>query len=101
MTFVLIFIKSYTNMISRYFFGKVSQHYTFNEKGGDYMNVNLLRSKMVAYGDKVVDLAKELGITRNALYCKLSQIYEFKQSEISIIKKRYKLTNEEVIEIFL
>lgn len=64
------------------------------------MDVNLLKSKMVLHGDGLIDLANALGITRNAMYCKMTQKYEFKQSEIAIITKRYNLTNDEIKQIF-
>lgn len=64
------------------------------------MDVNLLKSKMALKGDTLNELANALNITRNALYCKMSQIYEFKQGEISIIADRYELTNDEIRKIF-
>lgn len=64
------------------------------------MNVNLLRSKMVIHEDNFTKLARALEISRDALYCKMAQKRDFKQSEIAIIVERYNLTNDEIKQIF-
>ena len=63
---------------------------------------NLLESKMKLYGDTQADLAAAIGISLASFNEKLngSNGKQFKQNEILVIKKRYKLTAEEVDEIF-
>lgn len=64
------------------------------------MDINLLRSKMALKGDTQADLADVLDITPQALSSKMTQSYDFKQSEINIIAKRYDLTGDEIKQIF-
>lgn len=66
------------------------------------MNGNLLKSKMVLYGDTQDDLANALDISRQNLNIKLNATNgaEFSQSEIAKIKTRYSLTAQEVDEMF-
>lgn len=64
------------------------------------MDINLLRSKMALKGDSQNDLAAALGITPTALSSKMTQTYDFKQSEINAIAKRYDLTGDEIKQIF-
>lgn len=65
------------------------------------MNKNLLRSIMVLNDDTNETLAESLGISKTSLSNKINETgTEFKQSEISIIKKRYALTDEQVNAIF-
>ncbi len=64
------------------------------------MNKNLLESKMKLFNDSNVTLAKFLGITPQALSSKTNERTDFKQCEIVKIKERYKLTPEEVNNIF-
>lgn len=64
------------------------------------MDINLLRSKMALKGDTQNDLAAALGITPTALSSKMTQSYDFKQSEINTIAKRYDLTGDEIKQIF-
>ena len=64
------------------------------------MDINLLRSKMALHGDTQSTLAEALNIAPQTLCIKLSQEYDFKQSEISIIAKRYNLTSDEIKQIF-
>ena len=67
------------------------------------MNVKLLKSKMVLYGDEdfVKDLADLLGITRQTASAKLNGITPFTQPEISTIAKHYQMTGDELQEIFV
>ena len=65
------------------------------------MNSKLLRSVMVLHGDTNADLACCLGITEQSVSNKINESgTEFKQGEIAKIKARYRLTPEQVDEIF-
>lgn len=65
------------------------------------MNKNKLKAKMLLYGDTGNDLAEYLSISRTTLSCKMNNNgAEFNQGEILKIKKRYKLTGDEIDEIF-
>lgn len=66
------------------------------------INKNLLKSKMVLFGDTNETLADVIGITHNRLSAKINEWNgaEFTQSEIKGIKERYNLTNDEVDKIF-
>ena len=66
------------------------------------MNKNLLSSKMKLFNDTQETLANAIGISLSRLNAKINETggAEFTQSEIQIIKQRYSLTNDEVIEIF-
>ena len=65
------------------------------------MNKELLRSIMVLHGDTNKTLADYLGITEQSLCNKINENgTEFKQREIRLIRKRYKLTSEQVDLIF-
>jgi len=65
------------------------------------MNKKLFRSKMVLFGDTNKSLAEYLGISEKSVNDKINENNtEFRQSEIAAIKKRYSLTDEQVINIF-
>ena len=65
------------------------------------MNSALLRSVMTLHGDTIKDLAKYLGKTEQIVSKKINENgTEFKQGEISKIKKRYGLTSEQIDLIF-
>lgn len=65
------------------------------------MNRQLLKAKMREHGDKGCDLADALGIVRQTLSCKITgNRGDFTLGEVIAIKKRYGLTNDEVIDIF-
>lgn len=67
------------------------------------VNLNLLNSKMALYGDTNETLSKALDLSQQRLSAKRNSTNgaEFTQSEIQIIKERYNLTDQEVVEIFL
>lgn len=67
------------------------------------VNLNLLNSKMALHGDNNETLAKALNLSQQRLSAKRNSTNgaEFTQSEIQIIKERYNLTDQEVVEIFL
>jgi len=66
------------------------------------MNTNMIKSKMKLFGDTNANLANEIGISAPRLSAKINGANgaEFTQSEIDKIKNRYKLTPDEVNEIF-
>lgn len=65
------------------------------------MNKSMLRSVMTLHGDNYRSLAGALGLTPQTLCAKVNENgTEFRQSEIAKIKRRYKLTAEEVDAIF-
>ena len=63
-------------------------------------NTNFLKAKMVLHGDTIQSLAEAIGINRQNLSLKINGKRDFKQSEIAMIRFRYKLTTEEVNAIF-
>ena len=60
----------------------------------------LLRSKMAYYGDNLQTLSDAMGIGYRTLSRKVSGQADFNQSEMSVIKTRYNLTDEEYAQIF-
>lgn len=65
------------------------------------MNKTLFRSIMVLNNDTNKSLAECLGISEKSVSDKINEKgTEFKQSEISIIKKRYSLSDEQTSSIF-
>ena len=63
--------------------------------------ISMFRSKMNLYGDNTLDsLADYLGIARQTLSRKLNGEADFTQTEMSMIKIRYNLTDEEFTQIF-
>lgn len=64
------------------------------------MNSQLLKSKMVEFGDTQADLAAAIGISASNLNDKINGKVSFRQSDIAAIRRRYHLTAEEVDLIF-
>lgn len=66
------------------------------------MNAKLLRSKMVLFDDTNNSLAEALGISAQRLSEKINERNgaQFTQGEIEIIRNRYSLNSQEVIDIF-
>lgn len=64
------------------------------------MNNRMLKSEMVLYGDTIETLATCLGIVRQTLSRKMSGEYDFTQTEMSLIKERYNLSDEKFVKIF-
>ncbi|MCQ2059753.1 MAG: hypothetical protein MJY71_08015 [Bacteroidaceae bacterium] len=60
----------------------------------------LLRSKMGYFGDNLISLGDALGIRYTTLSRKVRGQADFTQSEMSIIKTRYNLSDEEFAQIF-
>lgn len=65
------------------------------------MNSKLLRSIMVLNGDTNATLAEHIGITERSFSSKINENgTEFKQNEITAIRNRYNLSDEQVCSIF-
>lgn len=65
------------------------------------MDKALLESKMALHGDTRRSLAEYLGISERSLISKINETgTEFRQGEIAAIKKRYSLSEDEVVNIF-
>ena len=66
-------------------------------------NVNLLKSAMAKQGETnfVACLVKLLGVSRSTASKKLNGKADFTQSEISKIAEHYKLTAENIKQIFV
>lgn len=60
-----------------------------------------LREVLEAYGHTQNDLAELLGITYQSVSIKINGKKDFNQSEIKKIAKMYKLTAEQVYDIFI
>lgn len=70
------------------------------EGGEKTLNKNLLKGKIFEKGKTIVQLQKEIGISKTALYRKMNNISYFTSKEIKIIIKILDLTVEEMNEIF-
>ena len=66
------------------------------------MNSNLLKSYIVRFDGKQERLAEAMGISLSRLNAKINRTggADFSQSEIAFIRKRYKLSNRDVCDIF-
>lgn len=66
------------------------------------MNKKMLESKMKLFGDTNATLAQAIGISPQSLSAKKNETNgkEFNQGEIVKIKERYKLSSEEIDNIF-
>ena len=65
------------------------------------VNTNAFRAAMVYNGDTQATTAEYLGISRVALSEKLNQKYDFRLPEIKMLCERWKLTADQVFEIFI
>lgn len=63
-------------------------------------NTRLLKAKMILNGDTIQTLAECLGINRQNASIKVNGKRDFKQKEIAVIVRRYKLTYAELEAIF-
>ena len=70
--------------------------------GGEYMNINKLKSIMTLHGDTGTSLSEYLGMSQATFSLKMNgkRNAEFTQKEIQAIKDKYELTPEEVDSIF-
>lgn len=65
------------------------------------MNKELLRSVMALHGENYKDLANLLEISEQSVSGKINESgTEFKQGEIAKISQHYKLSAEQVVNIF-
>ena len=67
---------------------------------GDILNKKAFRAKMEYHGDNYDSIAAFLGITTQTVSNKVNGLYSFTQQEITKLKERWNLTNDEVNEIF-
>lgn len=67
------------------------------------MNAKLLKSKMILYGDEnfVSAISKLLEISRQTASSKLHNKTKFTQTEIAIISRHYRLSAEDIKNIFV
>lgn len=67
------------------------------------MNVKLLKSKMILYGDEEFTnaISNLLGISRQTASAKLKGESEFTQSEIKMISQHYHLSADDIKNIFV
>lgn len=64
------------------------------------MNILELKAEMARKNISIPQLATSIGISKKALYEKLSEKTMFKQNEISSIAKKLELSDEKVLYIF-
>lgn len=70
------------------------------------MNKLLLKSIMVLNGDTVAELAKDLDISTQSVYNKMNEYQvgeyksEFTQGEIAFIANRYRMSADQIKEVF-
>lgn len=65
------------------------------------MNANELKAEMVRHGDTCGILAAALGFSAQTMTSRLKGEKDFTRKEIKLIKDRYNLSAERVVEIFL
>lgn len=64
------------------------------------MKVNVFNSKMALFGDTGITTARYLNISVQSFSKKKNGDVPFTTNEIKQLKKRWSLTNDEVIDIF-
>lgn len=64
------------------------------------MNKKRLVLLMRRHGDRQSDLAEAIGLSRSRLSAKINSKASFTQPEILAIKRRYRLSGQELDEIF-
>ncbi len=64
------------------------------------MNRLLLKAVIIKNGDTQGSLAKALKLPQSAVSMRLKGMTDFRLSEINCIRQRYKLTNDETMDIF-
>lgn len=70
------------------------------EFGGESMNKPLMKAIIAKNNDTQSALARALNLPQSALSHRINGIVDFRLSEINGIRKRYRLTAEETVEIF-
>lgn len=76
---------------------KVSQR---KPRGGIQVNGNELKAEIIRSGMTVPTIADIIGIGKKAFYSKMKGETQFKQKEISDLKKKLNLSDEKVNMIF-
>lgn len=64
------------------------------------MEKRMLQAEMILYGDSLTDLANYLGVVRQTLARKMDGESDFTQTEMTMIKNRYNLSDEKFAQIF-
>lgn len=64
------------------------------------MNTILFKTHMLKHNDTQEKLADAMRIAQSALSMRINGKIEFRQNEINFIRKRYKLSDQETIDIF-
>ena len=64
------------------------------------MNTILFRTHMLKNNDTQEKLADAMSIAQSALSMRINGKIEFRQNEINFIRKRYKLSDQETVDIF-
>ena len=64
------------------------------------MNMNLLKAIMAKNNENQGDLADLLGLPQSAISARMSGKVDFKRLEIELIRLRYHLSSDEVMDIF-
>lgn len=64
------------------------------------MDKELFESFMRKHGDRQKDLADMLGVSLSCINAKINGRYDFWQTEIAMIKDRYRLSSSEVDAVF-
>lgn len=64
------------------------------------MNKNLMKSVMALHGDTQKSIAELLNLSEQTISEKMNGLSDFKQSEIKLLIDRYKLTPDQVDDIF-
>lgn len=64
------------------------------------MGLRKLKAVIVRNGDTQATLANALGLCVSSLNARILKKTDFKQTEMDAIKKRYRLSNDEFMDIF-
>lgn len=64
------------------------------------MNKTLFKIFMIKNRDNQTTLAKAMGMAQSALNDRINGKTEFRANEINFIRKRWNLTDQEVVDIF-
>lgn len=71
------------------------------QKGGDYVNINKLKGKIVEKNMNVEELANKIGMDRSSLYRKLNNGEKITIGEALKMKDALNMNDDEAYEIFL
>lgn len=64
------------------------------------MNKILFKQKMIENGDTQTILANAMGIPQSALSARINGKIDFRQTEMDFIRKRYRLSGQDTVDIF-